>query len=180
VLWPDPGAVPRAPPDTGTGINDVSIVLLGSVGSQRFLLTGDIEEGVDPVLVARGLPTVDLLKVAHHGGRTATTDALLDATKPAVALISVGAGNSFGHPAPGTLARLAAHGVRTYRTDLDGTLDVGPGRAHAQRRHGPESGGGDRRRDARRHPQRLRRGLDRCADPAGRPRTHRDGAGRHV
>jgi competence protein ComEC len=50
----------------------VSIVLLGSVGSQRFLLTGDIEEGVDPVLVARGLPHIDVLKVAHHGSRTAT------------------------------------------------------------------------------------------------------------
>ena len=124
VLWPDPGSVPRAPPDTGTGINNVSIVLLGSVGSQRFLLTGDIEEGVDPVLVARGLPHVDVLKVAHHGSRTATTDALLSAIDPTVGLISVGARNTFGHPAPGTLARLGAHGVATYRTDLDGTLDV--------------------------------------------------------
>ncbi len=124
VLWPDPGSVPRAPPDTGTGINNVSIVLLGAVGSQRFLLTGDIEEEVDPVLVARGLPHVDVLKVAHHGSRTATTDALLSAIDPAVALISVGARNTFGHPTPETLARLVAHGVATYRTDLDGTLDV--------------------------------------------------------
>jgi competence protein ComEC len=124
VLWPDPGSVPRAPPNTGTGINNVSIVLLGSVGSQHFLLTGDIEEGVDPVLVARGLPHVDVLKVAHHGSRTATTDALLSAIDPSVGLISVGAKNTFGHPAPETLARLVAHGVATYRTDLDGTLDV--------------------------------------------------------
>ncbi len=124
VLWPDRTAVPRAPPDTGTGINDVSIVLLGTFGAQRFLLTGDAEEGIDPVLVARGLPHVDVLKVAHHGSRTATSDALLGAISPAVALISVGAKNTFGHPAPATLARLAAHGVATYRTDLSGTLDV--------------------------------------------------------
>ena len=124
VLWPDRTAVPRETPDTGTGINNVSIVLLGSFGTQRFLLTGDMEEGVDPILVARGLPTVDLLKVAHHGSRTATSDALLAATRPAVAIISVGANNTFGHPAPGTLARLSAHGVTTYRTDLQGTLDV--------------------------------------------------------
>ena len=78
VLWPDRTAVPRAPPDTGTGINNVSIVLLGTFGAQRFLLTGDAEEGIDPLLVARGLPTVDVLKVAHHGSRTATTDALLE------------------------------------------------------------------------------------------------------
>ncbi len=124
VLWPDPGSVPRAPPDTGTGINNVSIVLLGTVGSQHFLLTGDIEEEVDPVLVARGLPQIDVLKVAHHGSRTATTDALLNAIDPSVGVISVGVGNSFGHPAQETLARLASHGVAVYRTDLDGTLDV--------------------------------------------------------
>jgi competence protein ComEC len=124
VLWPDRAAVPRAPPDTGTGINNVSIVLLGTFGAQRFLFTGDAEEGIDPLLVARGLPHVDVLKVAHHGSRTATTDALLDAIRPAVALVSVGTKNTYGHPAPATLARLAAHGVATYRTDLDGTLDV--------------------------------------------------------
>jgi competence protein ComEC len=124
VLWPDRTAVPRAPPDTGTGINNVSIVLLGTFGAQRFVLTGDAEEGIDPLLVERGLPHVDVLKVAHHGSRTATTDALLGAIRPAVALISVGARNTFGHPAPATLARLTAHGVATYRTDLDGTLDV--------------------------------------------------------
>ena len=124
VLWPDRTAVPPQPPDTGTGINNVSIVLLGSFGSQRFLLTGDIEEGIDPILVARGLPRIDLLKVAHHGSRTATSEALLAATRPAVALVSVGVANTFGHPAPATLARLTGHAIATYRTDLQGSLDV--------------------------------------------------------
>jgi competence protein ComEC len=146
VLWPDPGVVPRAPPDTGTGINNVSIALLGTFGAQRFLLTGDAEEGIDPILVARGLPHVDVLKVAHHGSRTATTDALLSATRPAVALVSVGAKNTFGHPAPATLSRLAAHGVTTWRTDLDGTLDValdGSGLSvHSERGRAPASVGG--------------------------------------
>jgi len=85
---------------------------------------GDIEEGIDPILVARGLPRVDLLKVAHHGSRTATSEAFLAATRPAIALVSVGAGNTFGHPAPATLARLTSHGIATYRTDLQGSLDV--------------------------------------------------------
>ena len=76
VLWPDPGRVPREPADGGTAINNVSIVLLGEVGRQRFLLAGDIEEGIDPILLARGLPRVDLLKIAHHGSRTASTGAL--------------------------------------------------------------------------------------------------------
>src|SRR3990172_12212110 len=61
ILWPDPGRVPEQPADGGTAINNVSIVLLGEVGAQRFLLTGDVEQGVDPELVGRGLPPLDLL-----------------------------------------------------------------------------------------------------------------------
>src|SRR5207245_7195099 len=62
VLWPDPGRVPREPPDAGRGINDVSVVLLGEVAGRRMLLTGDVEDDVDPVLAARGLPPIDILK----------------------------------------------------------------------------------------------------------------------
>ncbi|HSG86154.1 MAG TPA: DNA polymerase III subunit delta [Candidatus Limnocylindrales bacterium] len=124
VIWPDPGTVPDVAPDDGSAVNDRSVVLLGTVGPARFLLTGDAEEGVDPDLVARGLPHVDLLKVAHHGSRTATTAAFLQATRPRIALISVGADNTYGHPAPETLERLDAVGAMTYRTDLDGTVAV--------------------------------------------------------
>ena len=81
VLWPMPGSVPLEPPDAGTGINNVSIVLLGSVAGRRFLLTGDVEQEVDPELLAR-LGHVDLLKIAHHGSKTASTDAFLDAVDP--------------------------------------------------------------------------------------------------
>ena len=71
------------PPDGGTGINNVSVVFLGHVGTRRFLLMGDVEEGIDPSLLTEGLPRVDLLKVAHHGSRTATTQAFVDAVRPA-------------------------------------------------------------------------------------------------
>jgi len=124
VLWPDAGTVPASPLDDGKSINNTSIVLLGVTRGQRFLLTGDMEEEVDPVLIARGLPRVDVLKVAHHGSRTATTAAFLDATRPSVALISVGADNDYGHPAPETLRRLRERGISTYRTDLDGSVEV--------------------------------------------------------
>ena len=82
VLWPIRGQVPATPPDGGTGINNVSVVLLGEVGQRRFLLMGDVEEGIDPSLLKDDLPHVDLLKVAHHGSRTATTQAFVDATRP--------------------------------------------------------------------------------------------------
>ncbi len=129
VLWPDPGTVPGRPPDSGAEINNFSIVLLGDVGRHRLLLTGDIEEGVDPVLLGRDLPAVDLLKVSHHGSRTASTAALLGALDPTVAVISAGAENTYGHPAPATVARLEEAGARVFRTDTNGsvTVDLGPG-----------------------------------------------------
>ena len=65
-----------------------------------------------------------MLKVAHHGSRTATSEAWLDALRPRVALVSAGTGNPYGHPAPETIERLRAHGARVLRTDLDGDLQV--------------------------------------------------------
>ena len=124
VLWPIRGEVPAEPPDTGTGINNVSVVLLGTVGHRRFLLAGDVEEEVDPSLLAEGLPRVDFLKVAHHGSRTATTEPFVEALRPRVAVASAGTGNPYGHPARSTLDRLAAAGARVYRTDQDGTVSV--------------------------------------------------------
>jgi competence protein ComEC len=124
VLWPDRDAVPAEPTDTGTGINNVSIVLLGTFGHERILLAGDIEEGIDPLLLARGMPRVDFLKVAHHGSRTSSTGPFLDAVRPKVAAVSAGAGNPYGHPAPATIERLRERKADVFRTDLDGTVDV--------------------------------------------------------
>jgi competence protein ComEC len=136
VLWPDRGTVPAEPTDSGTAINNVSIVLLGTFGRERFLLAGDIEEGIDPTLLSRGLPRVDFLKVAHHGSRTSSTDAFLDAVRPRIAAVSASAGNPYGHPAPATIERLRAHKAEVFRTDLDGTvavtLDGNSAAAHAE------------------------------------------------
>jgi competence protein ComEC len=124
VLWPIRGQVPAEPPDSGTGINNVSVVLLGAIGQRRFLLAGDVEEEIDPSLLAAGTPPIDLLKVAHHGSRTATTDAFVAAVRPRVAIASAGTGNPYGHPARATLDRLARAGTRVYRTDRDGSVSV--------------------------------------------------------
>ncbi len=124
VLWPDPGRVPREPPNAGRAINDVSIVLLGEVAGRRFLLTGDVEDDVDPLLAQRGLPPIDILKVAHHGSATASTPAFLDAVRPRIAVVSAGADNPYGHPARSTIERLAATGARVLRTDTDGSVTM--------------------------------------------------------
>jgi competence protein ComEC len=128
VLWPDDGSARSPALDFAASdnrkANDASIVLLGEYESRRFLLTGDAEDDVDPILLARGLPAVDMLKVAHHGSATATSEALLSALQPGVAVVSVGADNSYGHPAPSTMARLRAHAAQVLRTDQVGTVEV--------------------------------------------------------
>ncbi len=124
VLWPIRGEIPIEPPDGGTGINNVSIVLLGAIGDRRFLLAGDVEEEIDPRLLAAGLPRLDLLKVAHHGSRTATTQAFVDAVRPRIAVASAGTGNPYGHPTKQTIERLQAAGAQVYRTDRDGSVSV--------------------------------------------------------
>jgi len=118
VLWP-----PRellADPSPGTDPNQLAIVLLARWRSFSMLLTADAE--AESVPLDPG--PVDVLKVAHHGSDDAGLGALLDRTRPRLAVISVGAGNPYGHPTPGTLATLRAHGVRTLRTDLDGTVTI--------------------------------------------------------
>jgi competence protein ComEC len=125
VAWPIAGTVSERPPDDGTGINNVSIVLDVRFGHRRWLLNGDAEQDVDPSLLAGGLGgRVDVLKVAHHGSRTASTAAFLEAVRPAVAIVSAGSGNPYGHPAAATLDRLRAAGARVLRTDQDGSVTV--------------------------------------------------------
>ena len=82
-----------------------------------MLLTADAEAESMPIDPG----PVDVLKVAHHGSEDAGLGALLERTWPRLAVISVGADNSYGHPTGATLATLAAHGVPVLRTDRDGT-----------------------------------------------------------
>lgn len=103
--------------------NNASVVLHAETGGRRFLLTGDIEKEAELVLADRDL-RADVLKVAHHGSRSSTSDAMLDAIAPRIAVISCGRRNLFGHPHPTVLERLAERGVRTWRTDRDGTVSV--------------------------------------------------------
>jgi competence protein ComEC len=127
VRWPRPGTVPDEPADEGRAVNNVSIVLDVSYGAHRMLLAGDVEDDIDPELLRDGLAgdrPVDVLKVAHHGSRTATTGPLLDALTPRVALVSAGSDNRYGHPDPDTLSRLEGAGARVLRTDTDGSVTV--------------------------------------------------------
>jgi competence protein ComEC len=128
VLWPLPGKVPLHPTDGGTQVNNVSIVLAMQYGDRRFFLGGDIEQQIDPQLLAGALAadqrSFDVLKVAHHGSGTASTEAFLDRVRPSVAVVSAGWGNPYGHPNPNTIDRLKETGAKVFRTDLDGTVTI--------------------------------------------------------
>jgi competence protein ComEC len=116
VLWP-----PRellSVPLSGDDPNTQALVLLVRWRDFSMLLTADAEAEAVPIDPG----PVDVLKVAHHGSDDAGLDELLDRLAPQLAVISVGAGNPYGHPTPGTLAALEAHDVTTLRTDRDGTI----------------------------------------------------------
>ena len=146
VLWPpaDPGQLSE---------NDASAVILLAVDQRPavmpaavptveepapmppddgrildLLVTGDVEAESAVKLLARNpwlaYRPVDVLKVAHHGARNGGT-ALFEALEPPLALVSVGADNDYGHPAPATLRALAEHGSMVARTDELGTVGVG-------------------------------------------------------
>ena len=109
----------------GEDVNDYSVVLrLESTGFSA-LLTGDLTADGQPALLRSGASLASqVLKVPHHGAREALSEAFLERTAPQTAIISVGLGNRYGHPAPETLARLQDRGVQVYRTDRDGTVEV--------------------------------------------------------
>jgi competence protein ComEC len=119
VLWP----TDDAPEDLKT--NDTSVVLEVRSGSFSCVLTGDAEEAAQSGIASSGgLSPISVLKVPHHGSKNGLTQAALDAWRPIDAIVSVGAGNDFGHPSPETISRLHGAGVRIWRTDESGDITV--------------------------------------------------------
>lgn len=123
VLWP---------PATTThelGTNDTSVVLALSREGFDAVLTGDAEEAAQRGMETHGgLSAVEVLKVPHHGSVNGLTERGARLWRPQASLISVGAGNDFGHPAPETLELLMQIGSQVWRTDLSGDLVVHIGR----------------------------------------------------
>ena len=110
ILSPSEGAQPK-------DLNDYSIVEQLTFGSKTYLFTGDASSSVTiPVCKQH----VDVLKVAHHGSKTGTNAALIAQLTPTYAVISCGAGNSYGHPHQEAISALASSSI--YRTDQDGTI----------------------------------------------------------
>ena len=109
----------------GSDTNNTSIVLKITYGSTAFLFTGDVEREVEQAILNRGADlSATVLKVGHHGSDTSTTYPFLREIMPEYAIISVGKGNSYGHPTDNNLSRLRDADVTVYRTDLNGDIFV--------------------------------------------------------
>jgi competence protein ComEC len=113
-----------APPPSTT-INNGSVGILVEYGQFRALLTGDSErEELEHWLGADAVQRVSVVKVAHHGSHNGTSASWIATTHPQVAVISVGAGNSYGHPSPLVVTQWQNAGARVYRTDRDGGVFI--------------------------------------------------------
>jgi competence protein ComEC len=133
VTFPSPGdrivagiidmTVLAPAPGTHANLNNASIVLRMDHGATSFLFTGDAEAPSEYDMRASGRNLqATVLKIGHHGSRTSTTQAFLDAVSPVAAVISLGEGNTFGHPHREVLERLTAANIRILRTDERGTI----------------------------------------------------------
>lgn len=119
VVWP------AELEDEGGNADSVCLVVEHGAGDEvyRALLVGDAEsEQLAEIMEREGLEDVDIYKVGHHGSKAAITPEQAAALNPAVALISVGEGNDYGHPAPSTVDALEAAGAKVFRTDLAGIV----------------------------------------------------------
>lgn len=107
----------------GDNANDYSVGILLEHGENRFLLTGDAEEDSEADMLDNGIDlSADVLKAAHHGSRTANTEAFLERVNPEYVVISCGEGNSYGHPHAEVLNRIREMGIKVFRTDEEGTV----------------------------------------------------------
>ena len=121
ILAPDAARAASA-----TDANEASVIVAAEYRGVRVLLTGDAEREEEE-RVRRQYPArlqADILKVGHHGSSTSSSPAFLDAVRPRVALVSVGAGNTYGHPSDAVLESLVRRGAQVMRTDDEGTIVV--------------------------------------------------------
>lgn len=110
---------------TPKDLNNASIVLRLVYGDQSYLFTGDAEKAVEYQMMDSGLTLKsNVLKVGHHGSTTSSLEKFILTVDPDIAVISVGEGNSYGHPHEKIVNRLNRLNIKTYRTDINGTIII--------------------------------------------------------
>ena len=123
TLWPASGTHQFASmPGDGSAVNNSSIAVLITSSDYTLFAAGDLEPPAQHELI-RDFAGVDIYKVCHHGSRYQDED-LMKALKPKIAVISVGAKNVYGHPAPQTVQALTRLGAEVLRTDISGAISI--------------------------------------------------------
>jgi len=121
ILWPKNTFITG----TNSDLNNNSIVIRLVYGKFSILLPGDLGfEGEKGLMATGPYLKSDVLKAGHHGSSTSTSGEFLEKVKPRVAIISVSAANRYGHPSRRTLDRLSSFGVKVYRTDKNGAVEI--------------------------------------------------------
>ncbi len=116
VVWP------KEEKPQVSDLNEACIVMKVSYGNFDALLTGDADQKVQPY--GSSLSEVEVLKVPHHGSKTAMSDEFVSLIKPQVSVISLGKNNSYGHPGKSTLEQLQKIKSKIFRTDQNGTIEI--------------------------------------------------------
>ena len=122
ILWPEINDIVAE-----NVLNNNSIVAKFKYKKFSMLFTGDIEKiAEDKILSKYDKNTLNatVLKIAHHGSKTSSTEEFIKRVNPKISLIGVGKDNKFGHPAEEIVERLKSYGVKTYRTDLNGEITL--------------------------------------------------------
>jgi competence protein ComEC len=120
ALWPLPARAPAL-----KSANNDSIVLRLRHGANAILLTGDIEREGEASLLQSGINLqAQVLKIPHHGSKTSSTEAFIDAVKPRLAIVSAGERSRFGHPHATVVERYRSRGIELLQTGRDGMITV--------------------------------------------------------
>jgi competence protein ComEC len=116
---------PDARANAAKNAHDYMVVTELEYGGETVLFMGDAEKNIEQSLI-RANPDLraQFLKIGHHGSKTSTTEDFIRAISPLLAFIEVGARNSYNFPNPDVLTRLENHGIKYYRTDKDGTVEL--------------------------------------------------------
>ena len=121
VLWPTNSFI------TDNPLNNNAFVFQLLYRNRSILFCGDIEKEAEAEMLKQIKPEAlqaDILKVAHHGSKTSTTNEFLNKVKPKIALIGVGKDNMFGHPSNTTIEKLEKMNIKIYRTDLNAEISI--------------------------------------------------------
>lgn len=124
ILWPNEKDM-----IADNWINNNSLVFKLVYKDFSIMFTGDIEEEAEKAILEQYSNNINklqanILKIAHHGSKTSTTENFLKKVSPKIALIGVGKNNNFGHPNEQVIERLKANKVKIYRTDEDGEISI--------------------------------------------------------